>query len=115
MIKESVDVKTVNVKTQKIKKTDSKSECKLTGRLYTDEQRSAMPLLSFREVWIVTRNDEFVLDCLNTKKKLLCSYTKDKEKAKRFKDYEEASRISRTLKSVCGPGFDISRYWLKNS
>ena len=105
---------TVKVKTQKVKKTDKASECKLSGRLYTDEQRSAMPLLSFREVWVVTRNDEFVLDCLNTKKKLLCSYTKDKEKAKRFKDYEEASRISRTLKSVCGPGFDISRYWLKN-
>lgn len=107
--------KTVEVKTQKVKKTDKESECNLIGRLYTDEQRSAMPLLSFREAWVVTRNGEFVLDCLNTNKKLLCSYTKDREKAKRFKDYEEASRISRTLKSVCGPGFDISRYWLKNS
>ena len=106
---------TVKVKTEKLRKTDTKLECKLTGRLYTDEQRSSMPLLSFREVWIVTRNDEYVLDCLNTDKKLLCSYTKDKQKAKRFKDFEEAQRISRTLKGVCGPGFDISRYWLKLS
>lgn len=106
---------TVKVKTQKLKKTDKATECKLTGKLYTDEQRSAMPLLSFREVWVVTRHDEYVLDCLNTSKKLLCSYTKNREQAKRFKDYEEAQRISRTLKSVCGPGFNISRYWLKNS
>lgn len=115
LIKESVGVKTVNVKTQKIKKTDSKSECKLTGRLYTDEQRSSMPLLSFREVWVIARGDEYVSDCLNVKKKLLCAYTKNREKAKRFKDFEEAQRVSRTLKGVVGPGFNISRYWLKVS
>ena len=106
---------TVKVKTEKFKKTERVKECKLTGRLYTDEQRRAMSLLSFREVWVVTRGDEYVLDCLNTDKKLLCSYTKNREKAKRFRDYEEAQRISRTLKAVCGPGFNISRYWLKNS
>ncbi len=106
---------TVKVKTEKFKKTESKSGCKLTGRLYTDEQRSNMPLLSFREVWVISREDEYVLDCLNVKKKLLCSYTKNREKAKRFKDFEEAQRISRTLKGVCGPGFSISRYWLKVS
>ena len=106
---------TVKVKTEKLKKTDKAAECKLTGRLYTDEQRSSMPLLSFREVWVIARGDEYVSDCLNVKKKLLCAYTKNREKAKRFKDFEEAQRVSRTLKGVVGPGFNISRYWLKVS
>ena len=74
-----------------------------------------MPLLSFREVWVIARGDEYVSDCLNVKKKLLCAYTKNREKAKRFKDFEEAQRVSRTLKGVVGPGFNISRYWLKVS
>ena len=73
---------TVKVKTQKVKKTDKATECKLTGRLYTDEQRSAMPLLSFREVWIVTRNDEFVLDCLNTKKEITLFIYKGQRESK---------------------------------
>jgi len=72
-----------------------------------------MPLLSFKEVWILSRGDEYVLDCLNKEKKLLCSYTSDKQKAKRFKDYEEAARIGRVLKSSVGPGFDCSRFWLR--
>jgi hypothetical protein len=106
---------TVKVKTQKVKETKPKTLGKLTGKLFTDEQRCNMPLLSFQEVWVVTRENEYVLDCLNTEKKLLCSYTDDRQAAKRFKDYEEARRVSTTLKGVVGPGFNISRYWLKVS
>lgn len=95
------------------KKTNTKSTVKLTGKLYSNDEREAMPLLSFQEVWVVSRGDEYVLDCLNKEKKLLCSYTDNKQKAKRFKDYEEASRIARVLKGAVGPGFDTARFWLR--
>ena len=39
-----------------------------------------MPLLSFREVWIVTRNDEYVLDCLNTTKNYFVHIQKTEKK-----------------------------------
>jgi len=104
---------TKTVKQVPPKKTKVKSPVKLTGKLYTNDEIEAMPLLSFKEVWILSRGDEYVLDCLNKEKKLLCSYTSDKQKAKRFKDYEEAARIGRVLKSSVGPGFDCSRFWLR--
>jgi|TARA_X000001036_G_scaffold98939_3_gene91944 hypothetical protein len=103
------------VQTATNKKTNNQSKVKLSGKLYTEEERNNMPLLSLKEVWVVTRHGEFVEDCLNQEKKLLCSYTKHRQKAKRFKSHEEALRTARTLKSVIGPGFDISRYWLKLS
>jgi|TARA_R100000084_G_scaffold109184_1_gene74465 hypothetical protein len=110
---QSSDKQIKSVKQVATKKTKIKSRVKLTGKLYTNDEREAMPLLSFTEVWVISRGEEYVLDCLNKEKKLLCSYTKDRQKAKRFKDYEEAARISRVLKSSVGPGFDCSRFWLR--
>ncbi len=95
------------------KKTKTKSRVKLAGKLYSNDEREAMPLLSFQEVWVISRGDEYVLDCLNKEKKILCSYTKDKQKAKRFKDYEAALRVSKVLKGSVGPGFDTTRFWLR--
>ena len=94
-------------------KQKAKTPLKLTGRLYTTEQAEAMPLLRFQEVWVITHGDEFVSDCLNVEKKRLVSFTKDREKAKRFKDHEDAKRVMRTLKSVVGPGFDLLRYFIR--
>lgn len=95
------------------KKQTSKKPLKLTGSLYTVEQRESMPLLSFQEVWVVTKGDEYVRDCLNQEKKILASFTKDREKAKRFKDHEGAARIVRVLKGTLGPGFDLKRFYIR--
>ena len=35
------------------KKTNTKSTVKLTGKLYSNDEREAMPLLSFQEVWVI--------------------------------------------------------------
>ena len=50
---------------------------------------------------------------LNQKKKQLVAFTSDREKAKRFKSHEEACRIMRTLKGVVGPGFNLTRFYIK--
>lgn len=103
---------TTVIKKQKKTKTKTKKSVKLTGRLYTADEVTALPLLSFQEVWIVTRGEEYVRDCLNQEKKQLVSMTKDKEKAKRFKSHEDALRAARVLKGCVGPGFSITRYWI---
>tara|TARA_Y100000361_G_scaffold145765_2_gene155412 strand:- start:100 stop:618 length:519 start_codon:yes stop_codon:yes gene_type:complete len=103
---------TVQVKTVK-DKTKLKSHVKLTGRLYTQYDTEAMPLLSFQEIWVLTHPKGYVYDCLNQKKKQLVAFTSDREKAKRFKSHEEACRIMRTLKGVVGPGFNLTRFYIK--
>tara|TARA_R100001509_G_scaffold124934_1_gene78487 strand:- start:611 stop:1129 length:519 start_codon:yes stop_codon:yes gene_type:complete len=102
------------VKVKPVKsKTKLKSHVKLTGCLYTQYDIEAMPLLSFQEIWVITHPEGYVRDCLNKKKRQLVAYTPDREKAKRFKDHEEASRIMRTLKGVVGPGFNLNRFYIK--
>jgi len=102
----------VTKKSSKIKQ-NNKRQVKLTGRLYTVEETQKMPLLRFQEIWVVTHGDDYVADCLNTEKKQLVSFTPNKEKAKKFKDHEEAKRAMNTLKGVVGPGFNLMRYWVR--
>jgi len=105
--------KVTQTKTVTIKK--SKNPVKLQTKLFTAAQAETMPLLKFREVWVITHKDEFVSDCMNAEKKRLVAFTKEKERAKRFYDHEIAKRSMRTLKGVVGPGFGLIRFFEKNT
>lgn len=82
-------------------------------RLYTQAEVEAMPLLRFREVWIILHGDEYVADCLNYEKKELVKYAKEQEKAKLFPCHEGAKSTMRTLRGVIGPGFDLMRMFIR--
>jgi hypothetical protein len=82
-------------------------------RLYTQAEVEAMPLLRFREVWIILHGDEYVADCLNYEKKELVKYAKDQKKAKLFACHEGAKNTMRTLRGVIGPGFDLRRLFIR--
>lgn len=105
--------KVTQTKTVAVKKTQK--HVKLQTKLFTAAQAETMPLLKFREVWVITHKDEFVSDCMNTQKKRLVAFTKDKDKAKRFYDHEDAKRSMNTLKGVVGPGFGLIRFFEKNT
>lgn len=102
--------KLVNVK-DKAKKAKSKVAC--VNKLYTLADTQAMPLLSFKEVWVITKGDQFVEDCINKEKKQLCSFTNRQEKAKVFDCHEEAKMMMKTLRGTVGPGFDLMRFFIK--
>jgi len=72
-----------------------------------------MPLLSFQEVWVIVRGEEYVSDCLNKEKKKLVSFTSERDKAKYFADHEKAKMTMRVLKGVVGPGFDLKRFFIQ--
>jgi len=113
--KHPVEAKEKN-KTLAIVKTSSKKQKKkvtCVNKLYSLTETQAMPLLSFKEVWVITRGDKFVSDCINKEKKELCVYTNKQEKAKIFECHEEAKLMMRTLKGTVGPGFDLLRFFIR--
>lgn len=99
-----------------VKKASKKTEKKVayTQKLYTLAETEAMPLLRFQEVWVITRENLYVLDCLDKENKRLVRYTPSKDKAKYYSDHEEAKMTMRVLKSVVGPGFDLMRFFVEN-
>ena len=95
-----------------VRETTKKVNCK--QKIYSQEETLVMPLLSFQEVWVVTKDGEFVSDCLNKKTKKLVTFTKKRDNAKYFTCHEEAKRIVRVLKGTVGPGFNLRRFWIEN-
>ena len=85
----------------------------LRTELYTAEQMHEAPLLKFREVWLITKDEDYVQDCLNKETKKILSLTRDRGKAKHFDDHVAATRAIRVLKGVVGPGFGLVRYFAK--
>ena len=83
------------------------------SKLYDKEEVDSMPLVTFEEVWVITRYEDFVSDCLNHEKKRLVAYCPTKDTAKPFGDHEEAKRVMRVLKGTVGPGFDLKRFFVR--
>jgi hypothetical protein len=116
-LKKSIEVtNTPQKSSKKIKK--SSAPCKKTvrwsSRLYTLAEVETMPLLRFKEVWIILKDDQYVADCLNHEKKKLVSLSHQKEKAKLFRCHEEAKSTMRTLRGVIGPGFNLMRMFIES-
>lgn len=111
------DCEETRKKTEVAKKcvvTKTKKKVTLRSRLYTLDETLAMPLLRFREVWIITKDLMYVSDCLDKERKNLVSYTTDQEKALYFTCHEKAKMTMRVLKSTVGPGFDLKRFFIEN-
>lgn len=106
--------KTERPKPKQTRSKATKSKIAYSSRVFTTVEAEAMPHLRFREVWLVTRGVEYVADCLNTDKKKLVEYTDDRHQACRYPSHEEAKSIMYTLRSVVGPGFDLSRMFVEN-
>ena len=102
-------------KSTKLKKSSGRSKKPVTwqNRLYTLAEVETMPLLRFKEVWIILHGGEYVADCLNHEKKQLVKYTSSKDKARLFPCHEAAKSTMRTLRGVVGPGFDLMRMFIQ--
>lgn len=102
--------------TENVKSSSKKPKKKVTysQKLYTLGETQTMPLLRFQEVWVITKGDAYVLDCLDQKNKKLVSYTKDRDKARFYSDHEVAKMNMRTLKNIIGPGFNLMRFFIEN-
>lgn len=98
--------------TQKSTMRNNKVSC--YRDLYTFAETQEMPLLKFKEIWVVTHGNSFVSDCLNSKTKKLVTLSPHKNKAKYFYDHEEAKNIMNVLKDTVGPGFNLQRFFIKN-
>jgi hypothetical protein len=94
--------------------TTEKKKVVYKSRIFTLEETAAMPLLKFKEVWVVVRDEMFVSDCFNKKTKKLVAFTSIRDKAKIFSCHEEAKRTMRVLKGTVGPGFDLKRFFIEN-
>lgn len=103
-----------NIKNIKISGKTKKNKVTYPRKLYTLGETQTMPLLRFQEVWVITKDDSFVSNCLDQKNKTLVTYTKSREEAKFYKDHEIAKMNMRTLKNVVGPGFNLMRLFIKN-
>ena len=102
--------------TKKLKKKNqnSKNPVRYSNRLYTLVEVETMPLLRFREVWVILKGDQYVEDCLNHDKKRLVLLSAHRTKAKLFFCHEEAKTTMRTIQGVIGPGFRLMRFFLEN-
>ena len=103
-----------NKKKNKNSSMKNKKQLRYRGRLFTSDEVDRMPLLKFREVWVIIKGDEFVSDALNQEKKKLVEFVPTRENARFFTCHEEAKRIMRVLKSTVGPGFDLKRFFISN-
>ena len=93
--------------------THSSPKVSFNPKLYTHDEVETMPLLHFKEVWVITRYEDYISDALNHDKKRLVAYCQSKEQAKPFEDHEIAKRTMRTLKGTVGPGFNLQRFFIK--
>ena len=100
--------KKIQITTKSKKKKVSCSE-----KLYTLADTQAMPLLTFQEVWVIVRGEEYVCDCLNKETRKLVTFTPNRDNAKYFVDHERAKTTMRVLKGVVGPGFDLKRFFIQ--
>lgn len=103
-----------NKKKNKNSSLKNKKQLRYRGRLFTSDEVDRMPLLKFREVWVIIKGDEFVSDALNQEKKKLVEFVSSRDKARFFTCHEEAKRIMRVLKSTVGPGFDLKRFFVRS-
>ena len=83
-------------------------------RLFSLPEIKVMPLLQFKEVWVILKDNQYVSDCLNKKEKKLVSYSAKCSEAKLFKYHDEAKSMITTLKGVLGPGFELARFFIQN-
>ena len=94
------------------KQDQNPPKLKLSGKLYTHDEAELMPLTNFQEVWVITRNEDYVSDALNHAQKKLVSFTKTQDAAKRYGCHEDAKRVMRVLKGTVGPGFSLQRFFV---
>jgi hypothetical protein len=84
-------------------------------RLYTEQEKVASKKLKFREVWtVLNTKGDYVKSCLEQDNKSLVTYTQDKDKAKLFKSYEEASMLINTFKAVYLGPHAARRFFIEN-
>jgi len=103
-----------NEELPKVTSKKPKKKVAYTQKLYTLAETEAMPLLRFQEVWVITKGELYVRDCLDKERKELIRYTKEKDQAKYFIDHEKAKMTMRVLRGVIGPGFDLTRFFIEN-
>jgi len=83
-------------------------------RLFSLPEIEVMPLLRFKEVWVILKDNQYVSDCLNKEEKKLVSYSAKRSEAKLFKYHDDAKSMVTTLKGVLGPGFELTRFFIPN-
>lgn len=83
-------------------------------KLYTESEMAGLTHLRFREVWVILNLKGLYVESTLTKSKVV-KYTKDKDKAKTFKSYEEARMMARTLDSVQAVGHSLKRFFVENT
>jgi hypothetical protein len=101
---------------KKVKKS-SRSHKKQVGwqnRFYTLAEVENMPLLRFKEIWVILKDNKYVYDSLNHKEKKLFSLTPSSSQAQYFTCHETARCTMLTLRGVVGPGFKLMRMFIEN-
>ena len=101
--------KPTKVTSEKVKKQVTYSR-----KFHTFRETQHMPLLKFQEVWVITKGDTYVREYLDKQKQNLVTYTTERNKAKIYKDHEEAKMNMRVLKNLIGPGFNLMRFFVEN-
>jgi hypothetical protein len=98
-------------------KKSSRSHKKQVGwqnRFYTLAEVENMPLLRFKEIWVILKDNKYVYDSLNHKEKKLFSLTPSSSQAQYFTSHETARCTMLTLRGVVGPGFKLMRMFIEN-
>lgn len=109
--------KAVTKNTDKVEKVEPKKPKKAQQiepvKLYSETEMAALTHLRFREAWVILDiRGMFVKETLT--KSRVVEYTKDKNKAKIFKTYEDARMMSKTLDSVAKVGHSLKRFFIEN-
>jgi len=112
--------KGISTKTKKLQNSsvvkNTTTIAKIT-KLYTLAEMGYGPTkLKFREVWLLMGpSGSFVSETLNKTEKKVVKYEDNKDKAKRYRSYEEASLDLKVLDNVIKKGHSLIRFFEKTA
>ena len=98
----------------KVTSKETKNQVNYSWKCHTFLETQHMPLLRFREVWVITKGNTYVREYLDKQSQNLVAYTTERDKAKTYVDHEEAKLNMKVLKNLIGPGFDLMRFFVEN-
>jgi hypothetical protein len=103
----------IEVSFKKGSEQTKKVKVKQNHVLYSDSEVAKLTHLTFKEAWLIlSPNGQYIEQVLN--QDTVAKYTKNIEKARVFKNYEDASSFIKTLDMVIKKGHGLRRYYIRS-
>lgn len=94
--------------------TDIQTKIGRVKKLYSEAEVSSLKHLRFREAWVILSPDKEYVKTVLTQNRVV-DYCSDRDQAKTFKTYEEASDFQKTLNRVVKTGHCLRRFFIESN